>query len=256
MKPMIAFTKKEFVEQIRTGKLTVIMILSFLFGIMNPAIAKITPWLMDMVSESMENSGLTVVEVAVNDLVSWTQYYKNIPMFLVIFIIFFSGIIANEYQHGTLINMLTKGLSRVTVLAAKYISLFVLWTVAYWIGYLITYAYNAYFWQNATTINLFFAAFCYYLFGLLMISMLMLGSVLTKNSSGAILFTGGVYVVFLIADLFTKIESYNPIKLCDGMSLITGGLAPLDYIKSIIVTLILCVVACISGIICFNKKQL
>ena len=89
---MIAFSKKEYMEQIRTGKLTVLMILAFLFGIMNPAIAKLTPWLMDMVSENMENSGLTVVEVAVNDLVSWTQYYKNVPMFLVIFIIFFSGI--------------------------------------------------------------------------------------------------------------------------------------------------------------------
>lgn len=256
MKPMIAFSKKEYMEQIRTGKLTVLMILAFLFGIMNPAIAKLTPWLMDMVSENMENSGLTVVEVAVNDLVSWTQYYKNIPMFLVIFIIFFSGILANEYQHGTLINMLTKGLSRVTVLAAKFISIFVLWTLSYWMIYLITYAYNEYFWQNATTINLFLGGLCYYLFGLLMISMLMLGSILTKNNTGAILFTGGVYVVFLIAKLFTKLESYNPIKLCDGTSLITGSLIPADYIKSIIVMSIIFLLACILGVICFNKKQL
>ena len=118
------------------------------------------------------------------------------------------------------------------------------------------YAYNEYFWQNATTINLFLGGLCYYLFGLLMISMLMLGSILTKNNTGAILFTGGVYVVFLIANFFTKLESYNPIKLCDGTSMITGSLIPADYIKSIIVMSIIFLLACILGVICFNKKQL
>ncbi len=54
MKQLTAFTKKEFMELIRTGKALLLMILFILFGIMNPAIAKLTPWLL----ETMNVGGL------------------------------------------------------------------------------------------------------------------------------------------------------------------------------------------------------
>lgn len=51
MKSLYAFIKKESLELIRSGKLVLLVIISCLFGIMNPFIAKITPWLMEMMSD-------------------------------------------------------------------------------------------------------------------------------------------------------------------------------------------------------------
>ena len=80
MRVYMAFLKKEFVEMIRSGRLVTLGIIFMLFGIMNPAIAKLTPALMKMVSESMEETGIILGEVVVNDMTSWTQFYKNFPM--------------------------------------------------------------------------------------------------------------------------------------------------------------------------------
>ena len=83
MTELRAFTWKEFLWTARTGKLMFSLILFVLFGIMNPAIAKLTPWLMETVAESLADSGLNIVETTVNALTSWNQFCKNIPMAMV-----------------------------------------------------------------------------------------------------------------------------------------------------------------------------
>ena len=77
MKQLAAFFQKEWIEQMRSGKLFIIIVVFMLFGIMNPAMAKLTPWMMEMASESLAESGLVVNEVTVDAMTSWTQYYKN-----------------------------------------------------------------------------------------------------------------------------------------------------------------------------------
>lgn len=52
MKSFIAFLKKEVFECIRSGELTFFCILFLIFGIMNPAIAKLTPWMLETLSDS------------------------------------------------------------------------------------------------------------------------------------------------------------------------------------------------------------
>lgn len=77
---------------------------------------------MEFMAEDLAEAGMVVSAVKVDAMVSWTQFYKNVPMALLIFIILFSGILTSEYAKGTLINVLTKGLSRWKVIAAKTIS--------------------------------------------------------------------------------------------------------------------------------------
>ena len=87
MKQLSAFLKKEVLEQIRTGKFVIITILFCIFGIMNPAIAKLTPAMMSLLSEQLEESGLIVNDITVDASVSWQQFYKNMPIALIIFIV-------------------------------------------------------------------------------------------------------------------------------------------------------------------------
>ena len=136
---MMAFLKKDFLEQARTGKLLILLILFVLFGIMNPAVAKLTPWLLEMMADSLEASGMVVTEVTVTAMDSWVQFFKNIPMALIAFVLLEGGILTGEYQSGTLVLSLTKGLKRHQVLGSKAMVLTLLWTVCYWLCFAITY---------------------------------------------------------------------------------------------------------------------
>lgn len=62
MRVLTAFIQKEVVELYRTGKLALLLILFILFGIMNPAMAKLTPWIMEMSAESLAESGMVLGE--------------------------------------------------------------------------------------------------------------------------------------------------------------------------------------------------
>ena len=61
MSTWIAFWKKEWMELIRGGKFIIFLLISALFGLMNPAIAKLTPWLMESMADSLQDTGLYLI---------------------------------------------------------------------------------------------------------------------------------------------------------------------------------------------------
>ena len=98
MKSFIAFLKKEVFECIRSGELTFFCILFLIFGIMNPAIAKLTPWMLETLSDSLAEQGMMVTEVTVNALTSWTQFFKNIPIQVILLYYFLMIIYFNWHR--------------------------------------------------------------------------------------------------------------------------------------------------------------
>ena len=59
MKAFSALLKKEFLDVRRSGRLLIIVVIFVLFGIMNPVIAKLTPW---MLTKTMADYGLAFTE--------------------------------------------------------------------------------------------------------------------------------------------------------------------------------------------------
>ena len=161
MKSLFSFMKKEYLEAARTGKVMMIILLFVLFGIMSPAVAKLTPWMMETLSDSMAESGFIVTNVQVDALTSWTQFFKNIPIALIAFVLIFSDTFTKEYKSGTLLLILTKGLSRYKVVLAKAVLLLSLWTVGYGICFAITYS-NAYDTQENGNNNSFYICVCFF----------------------------------------------------------------------------------------------
>ena len=256
MRTMIAFIKKELFEQVRTGKMMIIGILFILFGIMNPAIALLTPWMLETFAESMQSSGLIVTATTVTALDSWMQFYKNVPMLLIAFVLFESSIFTKEYETGTLVLSLTKGLRRCKVVASKAIILITLWTIGYWLHFGITYGYNAYYWDNSIANNLTFLVFCWWLFGLWVISLMILFSVIANSNVGVLVGTGGVVFVAYFISMVPKLSEYLPTMLTSSGSLLTGTLDAKEYIASIIVALVTGLVCMMISIPVFNKKKL
>lgn len=256
MKSLVAFVKKEWLETVRSGKLAILVILFVIFGIMNPAIAKLTPWLMKIMADSLAETGLVVTTVQVDALTSWTQFFKNIPMGLLAFVLIYSPIFTKEYQSGTLTLMLTKGLSRYKVVLAKLAVMFAMWTVCYWLCYGITYGYNAYFWDNGIASNLLLAAVLWWFFGVWIISLMVFFSVLFRNNTGVLLGTGGTLLAVYLIQMLPKAGEYMPAMLMNSASLLTGGVEGEAFLKALIVTVVLCVLGVAASIPIMNKKQI
>lgn len=256
MKSFLAFFKKEFLDSIRSHKALILIILFTAFGIMNPAIAKLTPWLLEIMAEELADSGMNITVIEVDAFTSWQQFYKNIPMALIAFVFIYSNIFTKEYESGTLILMLTKGLKRYKVVLSKLLLMLIMWTLGYYLCFGVTYIYTAYYWDNSIVNNLLFTSFNWYLFGVFVISLVVLFSVIFKNISGVLLNTSFIVIIIYIISLIPRLTNYMPTSLMNTGSLMIGIESYDIYIKTIIITLVLSLVSNVLSIIFFNKKEI
>lgn len=254
MKAYIAFTKKEFSECSRTYKLFLMITFFLLIGMLNPITAKITPMLFD----SLMPEGITITINEPTAFDSWAQFFKNVPqMGLIIMVIIFSGIMANEFSRGTLINMLTKGLPRNVVILSKFTMASIIWTLSYSVCFFTTYFYTAYFWNTEGIVYLIPAIFCVWLFGILLLSIIILGGVLFKGYTGGLLFTGGFTVVLFLLNILPIIQKYNPVMLVSGnMALITGVMEVSEFALPVIISIAGTAIFITFSVLLFNKKQI
>lgn len=254
MKALLYFMKKEWTEQLRSAKLWIGVGVFLLIAVMNPVIAKLTPIILDAFSEILADSGMTITQVEVTALDSWAQFYKNIPMCLIAFVLFQSSIFTKEYG-STLVLSLTKGLERYKVVIAKSVTLLALWTGYYWLNFGVTYAINEIFWDNSIAQNLAFSAFNYWLFGVFTIALITFFSTVLNSGIGVLLVTGGVIFGLSLFGFIPKFGEWLPNFLSDGTSLVYGLKEAQDYTVAVVVTLLLTVTAFVLSVPFFNKKQ-
>lgn len=256
MRAFAAFLKKEFLCEWRTGRILIFSALFTVIGLMNPAITYVTPWLMETLSDSLAAVGMSIQVVSVSALDSWVQFFKNMPIALIAFVILESSIFCREYRTGTLILSLTKGLSRKTVVACKAIVLVLLWSAGYWLSFLISYFANTLFWDNSLAQSLLFAVSCWWVFGLWVISVCVFISVLSKSNLWVLTGTGGAVLLCTVLSFLPKLGRFLPTYLLDGSSLIFGVRAAGEYLPSLIITTLLTAALIFASIPVFNKKQL
>lgn len=256
MKQFAAFTRKEWMEQIRSGKGYLLLIIFVLFGILSPALAKLTPWLYETMADEIAQQGFVLQPVEVSALTSWQQYYKNISLMLLVFVVMSGGVMAGEYQKGTLIPILTKGMPRFKVLAAKLTMVLFSWTVCHWAAYGITYGYSAYFWDNSVVKTPGFAAFCIYILGIWLILAMMLGAVCLESQGAVLLFTGGITVVSYVLGMIPALSKYVPTKLIGASELLTGAVKPAAMMKPLVVSAIFMVVFGALAVFAFQRKRI
>ena len=255
MRAYTAFTAKELTEFTRTYKLLIIGLVFLLFGIMSPLAAKFMPEL--LTSFMPEGMQITIADPTALD--SWMQFEKNISQIgLFVIVIVMSGMMAGEYSRGTLVNILTKGLPRRTVILSKFTAAVLLWTGAYLVCFGTAYAYTWFYWRKTVnTPGLTEAAFALWLFGVFLVAVTILGGVLVRTPYGTLLFTGLAVVAQFLLNMIPKVEKYNPIQLAaGGTPLLQGQLEAGSLVKPMIVAGA-CTVGCVvAACAVFHKKKL
>ena len=254
MRNYIAFAGKEIIEGIRTYKSIILLAVFLIFGIMNPLFAKLTP----VIISSFAGEGISISVPDPTAIDSWIQFFKNNSQLgFIVVVLLFSGVLASEVSRGTLINMLTKGLSRTTVILAKYSVMVLLWTLAYVLCLLVTLAYTVYLFPDNNASNLPFAVFALWLFGVLLISVLMLAASGLKSSYSCLLAVGAFVVVLMLIGIAPAVHDFNPMSLAsDSVALMTEAIDPESLIPAVAVSVAGSIACLVGAILIFRKRQL
>jgi ABC-2 type transport system permease protein len=253
MKQFIAFSKKEFYESSATFRIHILFAVFLIFGIMSPLLAKLTPEII----KSLGDTGVIIQVPEPTALDSWAQFFKNIgQMGILVIVIMFCGIMSNELSKGTLINLLTKGLKRNTVILSKFFVATILWLLAYLLCLGVCFAYTAYFWDIGDMNNALLAFAAPWLFGEFIIALLIFGGTIFGNIYGSLLSCLSMVIVLNIASIFPKTAEFNPITLSGGtLSLLSRAGKPEDFIPAVIICLALTVGLVVASMVIFNKKK-
>jgi ABC-2 type transport system permease protein len=247
-----AFFKKEIMEYWRTYKLVIMLAVFALLGVMSPAIALLMP----MIFENIDLGGLSLgVIPEPTALDAWAQFFKNVgQMGTLTLIIVCAGIMANEFSSGTLINLLTKGMSRSTVIMAKLLAACAVWTVSYLLCLATCSAYVWYYWDLSDM--RFIAFFGMWLFGLLVIALLIFGGTLFKSFYGSLSLVGIALIFMTVMNVSTKMKKYNPISLAgETLMLLYGQGQPADFLPAVLISAACVLVLLAASIAVFNRKQ-
>lgn len=254
MSNYVAFLKKELLESARTYRLLIILLVFFIFGIMNPLTAKLIPEILN----TLMTDGVSITFAEPTAFDSWEQFFKNISqMGLIVTVIVFSGVLGAELSKGTLINMLTKGLSRSTVVLSKYTCMVLIWTMSIVISFFVTWGYTLYLFPGGEVVNLFFSVFCMWLFGIFILALLLFAATLTKNNYGCLLITGASVVICMLFNILPALHKYNPLSLAtDNMNLIRNTIEVSALYYAIWIAGILSLIFIASSVLAFRKKQI
>jgi len=255
MKVFISFFKKEILESVRTYRLFIMLAAFILFGIISPLLAKMIP---DLVNGSDLGNGMVLQMPEPTAMDAWGQFFKNIGQLgVLVLVIVFCGIMAAELNKGTLVNVLTKGMRRSTVVISKFTVAAIIWTISYVLSLAVTYGYIIYYWGNAKISNGLLAFAGPWIFGILLISVLIFGGICFKNILGSLLSAAGVIIVLSLINIAPKVQKYNPISLSgNSVSLLNGQSVPGDMIPALVICLaVICVLVAGSWVV-FNRRQI
>lgn len=254
MRGYIAFTKKEMLEYLRSYKLFVMGMIFLVLGFMNPVTAKYTPLIIEKFLP--EGMSITIAEPGILD--SWMQFFKNVPLIgLIVLLILISTSFSGEFSKGTLIPVVTKGLSRTSVLCAKATAAVLHWTFFYYMSAAVTYVYSLMFWTEAGAPDLWVSISLVWVFGIVLIGLALLGGIIFGNASGAILMTGSIMLLMVILNILPVLQKYNPLRLIsENMNLLNQQAGCVDFIPALLVSLLLILGSFVISMIIFRKKHI
>lgn len=251
----MAFLRKEFLAILKTYRIWVIPLIFLLFALMSPPIAKFAP----EVAKSTLPKGVVFNLPTPTILDSFGQYFKNLAQIGILAIILLSmGLVSEEKSKGTLQLVVTKPVSRTTVVIAKFLAQSILILSSMVIAALICYLYSIAFFKDGSLTQFAQANLLFIVYYLLIMAITIFFSTILRNQIAA----GGLTILALailsiLPSLHNFLDKYSPAallglpgKIVSGQALFSQATWPL-IISLILVALLLCL-----GIIIFNRQEL
>lgn len=250
-----AFLKKELMEIIKTSKIIILPALFLFFGILSPLSARYMNEILSLVGGQQ---GISIKLPDPTFVDAYGQFFKNIYfMMIIITILVFAGTVAEEKMKGTIVLVLTKCLSRNSFIIGKLVAAILLFTFSYGVASAICVYYTSLLFPEFINAGVFTGLVMFWLFGLLILAITLLASLLCKSmtTSAVVAFSG--YVIISAAAVLPFVGKYTPGYL-QGLSteLASGLKVPGDALIPAAVTLALAILLAVSSLVTFKKQEL
>jgi ABC-2 type transport system permease protein len=253
MMSFMASLRKEILEQWRTNRLLITVVVLGVFGMLSPLMAKFTPEILKAVPGADAFAGLVPTPTVMD---AFTQYIKNIEQFgILIALLITMGAVAQEKDKGTAALMLVKPLSRGGFLLSKFLAIGLTLLVSLAIAGLGAYYYTLFLF-NPTDLGAWAA-----MNGLILVQFMvivaitLLFSTLVRSQAAAAGLAVGVLLLSSIVGIVPSISKYLPGELTNwGGNIMVGG--PLTAWPALWISLGIIVACLVTAWLIFERQEL
>lgn len=247
--------EKEMVEAWRTYRLGVVGGLFLVLGITAPLTTRFLP---DII-KAFAPSGFVIdlPPLGVPDVLD--QLLKNVVQFGALAAILMTmGIVATEKERGTAAFVLAKPVTRVAFLAAKYVSLGMVFALAISLAVAAAWIYTGILFDREPVLPWVKLGVVIWLSTMVYVSITFLGSVLMRSSLGA---AGIGFAGLILLSLVSIVPSLGPwlpaglVAVAKSMALDKPD-ATLDPMRTIAVALLICAACLVLAWLRFRREEL
>ena len=250
---LAATFRKEMIEQWRTSRLLVLVIVMTFFGMLSPLFAKYTPLLLGQIPGAQQYANLMPPPTILDAI---AQYIKNAGQFGVLLALLLTmGSVANEKERGSAALMLVKPLPRLSFLLAKFLAISCSFLIAYAIAAAGAYYYTLVLFGALDGPAWLALNGLMVLDKLVYIAIMLLFSTLFKSQAAAAGAGVGVLVVFTVVNSLPGLGELMPNQMIVwGSSLFVGP--PLSAWPAVAVALGLILASLLAAWAVFEKQEL
>lgn len=253
----MAFLKKEFTAVFKTYRFWVIPLVLVVFALMSPPSAKFTPELL----KSVMPKGIPFKLPAPTLVDAFTQWFKNLSQIGVLAVILLTmGIMAEERASGTILLIVTKPVSRATVVLSKFAAQATWLAISFAAAAAVCYVYAAAIFKFDLAAAFAWGNLLFFGYLLLIVAITVFFSTILKNQIAA----GGLALVIVMlmslgAALSKSFDKYSPTGLTTvGMKVAYGqpGAAIAQAVWPAAIAVLAIAVLLGGAIMIFNRQEL
>ncbi len=252
----LVLIKKEFLEIFRTSKIYVLPIVFLFIAISSPVLAKYTPDLLNMM---IKYTGQQInIEIPPPYFIdSFVQLFKNIgQMGLLVVLFVFAGTMVDEKNKGTATLILTKGVSRSSFVASKFLGSTIFMTLVYVVTSGIFVIYTQILFPNTPWGRGIAALGMVWLYCEMVLAVVVLCSVVNKSYVTSAVFSLLTFLGFSILGTIPIIDKYTPgYMITLALNLFGNPLTFVDYAWPIGTTLGVIILSVAYALFSFKRQE-
>lgn len=214
--------RKEWMESVKTARFWVVLAVFGVFGMLGPLTARYINEILTSIGGDFGG----IIELpppVVND--SWIQFFKNMnQLCMLVMVLMYMNMVSGEKRRGSVLLVLSKGVSRTALLSAKLTAAVMVFTIAFVLSLGLHLGYTQVLFGEIGGSGMWIGLFAFWCYGACVLVLTLLMSTLARGTGmAALLSMGGFFVLQLLA-IFAKLEAYSD-GLLPTLSLYTPGAA-------------------------------
>jgi ABC-2 type transport system permease protein len=252
---IVTLIKKELLETLRKYRLLVMITMFVLIGVMSPVGTK---YLGEILKQLLPSGYILKVREA-SEIEAYFQFFKNISQIGLIVLIFITaGLMADELEKKTIVNILSKGVRREYIVISKFVSSLAVWLISYVVSFMIFEYYTSLFWGNEISLfNILYSNLIIFIYGVLIIALNIFLGTMFKNKILTIVSCFILNLIQMFVAFFPQMSKMLPISLLSQcVYIIEGKIHIYDTVITLVLTLILILFLLIISINLFKRKEI